>query len=186
MPESAFTDLFKKYPNRNSELRGVIQKAFEFGANISQEQSAAMSSGLQAPALKRQRSYVDRIRASIERLAAKPIPDLPRSHPVQYEINLSTPYQFFTTDKSGQTIPINEDCSVLSEKWMTFCVELALSESAGLAGSLLTYDKERALNNIDTITELLDEIELMESLDMAESNVTDSAYVEQAPLASAK
>jgi hypothetical protein len=176
MAELTFNELFQVYPNRNSAVRAVVKKAFEYGANVSQEQSAAMSSGLQDHALKRQRAYVERIRAAVERLAAKPIPDLPRSHPVQYEIDLSTPYNHFTTDKSGTQIPINEDCQSLSEKWMTFCVELALSESAGIAGSLLSFDKERALNNIGVIEELLDEIEIMDPLDMAESNLTSSSY----------
>ena len=176
MAEQNFNDTFTVYPNRNSELRSLIKKAYEYGANVSQEQSAAMSSGLQVHALERQYSYVKRIRAGIERLAARPIPDLPRSHPLQYPIDMSVPYNFFTTDKSGQEIPINEDSQLLAENWMTFCVELALSESAGLAGSLLDFDRDRALNNIGTIEELLDEIKDMPPLDMAETNVTNSNY----------
>jgi hypothetical protein len=176
MAETTFEELFVVYPNRNSALRALVKKAYEFGANVSQEQSAAMSSGLQEHALKRQRAYVDRIKAAVKRLAAKPIPDLPRSHPVQYAIDLSTPYKHFTTDKAGSQIPINEDSQSLSEKWMTFCVELALSESAGIAGSLLDFDEERAMNNIGVIEELLDEIADMDPLDMAESNVTSSSY----------
>ena len=176
MAEATFEELFQVYPNRNGALRALVKKAYEFGANVSQEQSAAMSSGLQDHAMKRQRAYVERIRAGVKRLAAKPIPDLPRSHPVQYAIDMTVPYNHFTTDKSGSEIPINEDCQALSEKWMTFCVELALSESAGIAGSLLDFDEERALNNIAVIEELLDEIEDMEPLDLAESNVTTSTY----------
>lgn len=176
MAEENFNDLFKVYPNRNSELRAVVKKAYEFGANVAQEQSAAMSSGLQEHALRRQRSFVARIRAAIDRLAAKPVPDLPRSHPVQYPIDLSVPYNYFTTDKSGAHIPINEDSQVLAEAWMTLCVEMSLSESAGLAGSLLDFDMTRALNNVHVIEELLDEIEQMDPLDMAETNVTASTY----------
>jgi hypothetical protein len=176
MAEPTFHDVFKVYPNRNSPLRGVVKKAFEFGANVSKEQGAAMSSGLQDAEIKRQRDYVARIRAEIERLAAKPIPDNPRSHPMQFPVDLSTPYVTFTQDVGGNQIPINEDAQVLAESWATLCVELSLSESAALGGSLLPFDKDRALNNVAVIEEKLDEIESNDLLDMAETNLTNSSY----------
>lgn len=176
MAEPTFDELFKVYPNRNSELRGVVKKAYEFGATVSQEQSAALSSGLGPHAITRMRAYIDRARLNVTRLAAKPVPDLPRSHPIQYPIDMTVPYNFFTTDKSGNEIPVNEDAQTLAEAWMTFCVELALSESAALGGSLFPFDEQRALNNIGVIEELLDEIENNPPLDMAETNVTDTNY----------
>jgi len=176
MSEPVFEDLFRVYHNRNSELRSLVKKAYEFGATISQEQSAALSSGLGSHAIVRMRSYIDRAKLAVQRLADKPVPDLPRSHPTQYPIDMSVPYNFFTTNKSGAEIPINEDAQALAEAWMTFCAELALSESAALAGSLFPFDEARALNNIGVIEQLLNEIEQNPPLDMAETNVTDSGY----------
>jgi len=176
MTEPVFQDLFRVYPNRNSELRSLVKKAYEFGATISQEQSSALSTGLGSHAITRMRTYIGRAKITVERLAAKPVPDLPRSHPTQYPIDMSVPYNFFTTDKSGTQIPINEDAQALAEAWMTFCAELALSESAALAGSLFPFDEQRALNNIGVIEQLLNEIEDNAPLDMAETNVTSTGY----------
>ena len=50
----SFEALFKKYPNRNAELRAVANAAYEFGKTIAKEPSAALSSGLDEHAIKRQ------------------------------------------------------------------------------------------------------------------------------------
>jgi len=55
----AFSDLFKVYNNRNSELRSIAKTVYEFGKTIAREPSAAHSNGLDEHAIQRQRSYVE-------------------------------------------------------------------------------------------------------------------------------
>jgi len=172
----AFTDLFKQYPNRNLELRSVAKTVHEFGRTIAQEPSAAHSNGLDEHALTRQRSYVEHALAMVESINAKPIPDNPASHPTDFVVDLSRPYNFFTSDVSGNQVPLNEATQLLAEKWHVAAVELVKSQSAALAGSLVKFDFERAKNNLETISKLLDEIEARPFLDLPETAEPGSNY----------
>jgi hypothetical protein len=173
----AFNDLFKVYPNRNRELRTVATTLYEFGKTIAAEPSSAHTNGLDAHALKRQRSYVTYAKAMIEALNAKPIPDNPATHPTDLPIDFSVPYVTFTTDVGGSQIPLNEATQLLAETWMFTAVELAKSNSASLAGSLVDFDHERAINNLDVLNKLLDEIEARPMLDLPETAEPGSTYV---------
>ena len=172
----AFNDLFKEYPNRNLELRSVVKQAYEFGKTIAREPSAAHSNGLDIHALKRQRSYVEHALKMVEAINAKPIPDNPASHPTQLPIDLREQYLTFTSDVQGNQIPLNEATQLLAESWMIFAVELAKSQSASLAGSLVDFDYERATNNLNVLGKLLDEVEARPFLDLPETAEPGAAY----------
>jgi|OM-RGC.v1.018664785 hypothetical protein len=165
----AFKDLFKVYPNRNLELRSVAKQAYEFGKTIAREPSAAHSNGLDEHALRRQRSYVDHAMKMVEALNAKPIPDNPASHPTELPIDLSEEYVTFTSDVNGNAVPLNEATQLIAESWMVAAVELAKSQSASLAGSLVKFDYDRASNNLQVLAKILDEIEARPMLDLPET-----------------
>lgn len=172
----AFNDLFMIYPNRNLELRSVVKQAYEFGKTIAMEPSAAHSNGLDEHALRRQRTYVEHTMKLVEAINAKPIPDNPASHPTQLPIDLSVLYTTFTTDVSGNQVPLNEATQLLAESWMIFSVELAKSQSAAMAGSLVSFDFDRAMNNLSVLNKLLDEVEARPFLDLPETAEPGSGY----------
>lgn len=150
----AFEELFKVYPNKNAELLSAAKKAYEFGKNIAQEPSAGASMGLDEHALKRQESYVVHMLNIVDVLHKRPIPDQPYVHPTRFDIDLSDPYKQFTRD--GQ--PINEDTELLAHYWMILAVELAASQSAGMAGSLLPADYDRVFNHLGVINQYISEM----------------------------
>lgn len=154
-----FKDQFRVYPNRNRELRSVAKQVYEFGKTVSASSSAAHSNGLDDHDLQRQREYVKQTISLIEALHKKPLPDNPATNQVQYPIDLSVPYETFTTDLYENSVPINEMAQLIAETWMTIAVELAKSQSAALPGSLIEFDFKRAKNNIEVLTKVLNEID---------------------------
>jgi len=178
--------LHKIYPNRNIGLRACAKTCFEFGQTIAREPSAAHSNGLDEHAIKRQRQYIQKARDVIERLHAKPIPDRPGSHPTQVPINLSEEYIYFTLSVDDQEVPLNESTQELAENWLIVAVELAKSQSAALAGSLVEYDYVRAINNIDVIEQLVDEIAARDIIDLPETGTPGSIYGERTSAGRAK
>jgi len=165
----SFSELFKIYPNRNSELRYVARQAYEAGFTIAQEPSAGMSFGLDEHAIIRQKAYVTAITLSVNNLKAKAVPDRPAVHPIQFPINMSVEYSQFTEDLSGEQVPINEATQLLSEHWMTLAVTIANSQSAALAGSFIGPDHSRAINELEVITQLIKEIEDRPQVDLPET-----------------
>lgn len=172
----AFNDLFIVYPCRNSELRSVVKTMYEFGQTIAREPSAAHSNGLDEHALGRQRSYTEHALAMVESINAKPIPDNPGTHPTDLPIDLSVPYITFVEDLNGNEVPLNEVTQLLAEKWMMCAVELAKSQSSAMAGSLVDFDSERAINNVHVIDKLLDESEKRPFLDLPETALPGAAH----------
>lgn len=166
----AFSELFKIYPNRNMELRAIAKQMYEFGKTIAREPSAAHSSGLDVHAIRRQREYVTHSVSQVEALFAKPIPDLPATHPLALPVNLSEVYTQFVEDVNGTAVPLNEMTEMLAENWMVSAVELAKSQSAALAGALVEFDHNRAINNLGVISKLLDEIDKRPVLDLPETS----------------
>ena len=108
-------------------------------------------------------------RNMIESLNSRPIPDRPATHPTQMEIDFSVPYIYFVESLNGVNTPMNEATQLLAEGWLIAAVELAKSNSAAMAGSLVSFDYERALNNVNAIDKLLQEIELRPFLDLPET-----------------
>ena len=172
----AFNDLFKIYPNRNSEMRTLVKTLAEFGRTIAKEPSAAHSNGLDEHALLRQRSYVEHSMKTVEALAQRPIPDNPHTHPTDLPIDLSLPFVTFTTGVNGNEVPLNESTQLLAEKWMITAVELAKSQSAAMAGSMVTFDYNRAVNNLQVLAKMLDEMEARPFLDLPETAEPGSNY----------
>jgi hypothetical protein len=162
-----FSDLFKMYANKNIELRAIAKTAYEFGKTIAQEPSAGMSLGLDEHALRRQGEYIVILRGMVEAIHARPVPDLPYTHPCQFPIDLSEEYKQFTTDENP--IPINEDTQLLCQYWMVLSTELAKSQSAGLAGSLTDADYARAVTTLDVIQQYRDEMEARPVIDLPET-----------------
>ena len=169
MANADFNDLFKKYPNRNAELRAVVNSAYEFGKTIAKEADAALSSGLHEHSVRRQVSYLDHMDGLIDAIKAKPIPDLSATHPTGFNINLSQPYDFFVQDINGEQVPLNEQTRLLAEYWMLLAVELAQSQSASIAGSLVEFDFQRAKNNVAVMRKLLAEMVSRPVLDLPET-----------------
>jgi len=172
----AINELHKVYPNRNIGLRSAAKQCFEFGLTIAREPSAAHSNGLDEHAIKRQRMYIQKAVDVVERLHAKPIPDRPASHPTDMPINLSVPYLYFTEDLNGEEVPLNEATQELAENWLVVAVELAKSQSAAIAGSLVQFDYERAIANLAVLSELVDEIEARPMVDLPETGAPGSNY----------
>lgn len=162
-------DLHKVYPNRNSELRTVAKMCFEFGQTIAREPSAAHTNGLDEHAIKRQHTYLDHATDMIKALQASPIPDNPATHPTNMDIDFSEKYVYFVVDVNGNKVPLNEATQLIAEKWLILACELAMSNSAALAGSLVSFDYDRAINNVESIAKLLKEIENRPFIDLPET-----------------
>ena len=172
----AINELHQVYPNRNSGVRTVAKQLFEFGQTIAREPSAAHTNGLDEHAIKRQQQYIDHAKDMVNRLNARPIPDRPATHPTQMEIDFSIPYIYFVENLEGNEVPMNEATQALAENWLLTACELAKSQSAALAGSLVEFDFERASNNIEVIQQLLTEIEARPFLDLPETANPGSAH----------
>ena len=172
----AINELHMVYPNRNIGLRSAAKQCYEFGQTIAREPSAAHSNGLDEHAIGRQRQYIAKAKDVIERLYAKPIPDRPATHPTQMPIDFSVEYIYFTEDLNGNKVPINEATQELAENWLVLSVELAKSQSAALAGSLVEYDYQRAMNNVGVIEQLVDEIESRPQVDLPETALPGSEH----------
>lgn len=150
----AFEDLFVIYPNKNIELRACAKIAYEFGRNIAQEPSAGLSIGLDEHAIGRQKQYLARMGDMVEAFHARPIPDIPYVNPTRFDVDLSDPYKQFTQDG----LVLNEDTQLLAQYWMIIAVELAASQSAGLAGSLIDADHGRIVNHLAVIQQYVNEV----------------------------
>jgi hypothetical protein len=177
----AINDLHKLYPNRNSGVRTVAKQLFEFGQTIAKEPSAAHTNGLDEHAIERQKTYIAHAQDMVERLNARPIPDRPATHPTQMEIDFSVPYIYFVENLNGNDVPMNEATQALAENWLLTSVEMAKSQSAALAGSLVEFDYNRAKNNIEVIAQLLAEIENRPFLDLPETADPGSAHTTRSP-----
>ena len=172
----AINDLHLVYPNRNIGLRSCAKQCYEFGQTIAREPSAAHSNGLDEHAIGRQRQYIQKAKDVVERLHAKPIPDRPATHPTQMPIDFSEPYIYFTEDINGNSVPINEATQELAENWLTCAVEMAKSQSAAIAGSLVEFDYVRAVNNIAVIEELVEELAVRPQVDLPETALPGSDH----------
>lgn len=154
----SFNELFKVYPNRNSELRSVAKLIYEFGKTVAAEMSAAHTYGVDEHTVKRQTRFLAKAKSKINALQARPLPDRQGAARVQLPIDFSEPYETFTTDMAGNAIPLNEATQLLAEQWMLCAAELATSNSAALSGSLIKADAKRALQNISVLEKLLEEM----------------------------
>ena len=165
----ALNDLHMIYPNRNNELRTTAKQLFEFGQTIAREPSAAHTNGLDEHAIERQEQYIAHATDMVESLNASPIPDRPATHPTQMPIDFSVEYIYFTEDLNGNMVPMNEATQALAEGWLITACEMAKSNSAAMAGSLVSFDYDRTINNINAIAKLLAEIKARPFIDLPET-----------------
>ena len=167
----SFAELFRSYPNRNAELKAVALKLYEFGRTIAVEPSAGVTQGLDKFAIARQRSYLTQALGFADALNASPVPDRPGSHPTDFPVDLSRPYETFYQEEgeNGARLPLNEHSNLLAELWMMTAVDMINSQSAALAGGLLSFDHVRAVENFKSISKLLDVIEDLAPVDLPET-----------------
>lgn len=168
-------EMFRVYGNRNSEVRAIANQAYEFGKNVAQSQSAALSAGIAPDEVKRQQTYIEATKKNIATANDK-IQDRPQTHPNQYPIDMSIEYNQFVEDTEGNLKPINEHTALLAELWLILAVELARSQSAQISGSLLKSDRIRAEANLDEIDRWLKTFEDQDILDMPETVKGSSEY----------
>jgi len=169
-----FEELFKVYVCFNKEMTMIARQFYEFGRQIAEEPSAALTAGMDLHALRRQREFLDYANAMITALNSKPIPDLAFTHPVNFAIDMSTPYRMFLETTSVGEVPLNEQTKLLAQHWMTTAAELASSQSAKMAGSMYLKDYERCINNLAVIAKFVDEMEARpQLLDLPELTFAD-------------
>ncbi len=161
-------NFFKKYGNRNNELRSMVHQFFEFGRNVSESQSASLSSGLLQDEITRQKAYIEAARNLIEKISSK-VPDRAATHPNQFPINMVKPYKHFVEDVNGDLKPVNEHTALLSEQWLQLAVNLAESHSAQFSGGIYEADRKRADENLDRVEAWVEIIEEQGALDMPET-----------------
>ena len=174
----SINDLHREYPNKNPELRAVSRQCYEYGLTVAQSPSANHSSALDEHDLRRQRQYVDQARDMIQALYDKPRPDRPISHNLQKPIDLSVEYKYWVEDLEGNEVALNEYTSLLAENWLMLAAGMAKSQSASLAGSMEEFDYNRAMTNLDELSQLLDEMEKRPSMDLPETALPEAELKE--------
>lgn len=160
-----YEDLYGVYPVKNVELKSVAEFAYEVAYTVSSEQSAGATMGLDEHAMGRQRQYLENVRARVTALADRPIPDLPATHPILFNCDLSAMPP--SMGVAGKTL--NSDAEAVATLWMQFAYELVKSNSAGLGGGLTSFDAKRAVQNVDAIDQFLASIEAAAEVDFPET-----------------
>lgn len=176
----ALSNLHKRYGNRNIELRTMVHQFHEFGRNISESQSAALTAGILSDDLERQEACVKAAEALLDKATAK-VPDRASTHPENFPINLTVPYKQFVEDVNGDMKPVNEHTALLAEQWLTLAVNLAKSLSATVSGGLFDKDRDRAKENLALIKTWLAIFSEQGILDLPET-VNASAELDESDL----
>ena len=161
--------VFRVYGNKNIDISLLSSAAYEYGQNVSESQSAALTFGLLRKEIERQKSYVTAMQTMLESVTGKEIPDNPATHPDDHAVDMRTPFKEFVEDNQGRQKPVNESTRHLASLWLTFARELLLSNSAAVSGALLPADAERASENLKKIEERLSLFERIEMLDLPET-----------------
>jgi len=151
--------LSKEYPNKNPELRRVAKYAWECAHNTVKEGSAGSTIGADEHFVKRQKEFVSGFEALLEELKSSPIPDVFGMPDTKFPIRLDDTPKMISTDVSGDEIPLNEDLQLVTIEWVTLANMLARSNSAGIRGSIIEHDYERAVNQAKVITKRINGIE---------------------------
>lgn len=160
----AFEDLFGTFEYKNTELGSVAEFSHEVCVTTAREQSAGSTMGLDEHAMKRQRQYITNIRARLDGLIDRPIPDLPASHPLLYSTVQTAPETITVDDK-----PLNSDAFAVSQMWQLVSFEMLKSNSAGMGGGMTSFDGIRARQNVTAIEQFLAAIEAAADVDFPET-----------------
>ena len=170
----AFNDLFGIYHLRNADLHSLACRAYEFGRNLAESPSAGLTNGFEQHTLRRQKGYVAWMLEQIAVISENPTKDMPQTHPVDFDCDLTAPYETFVTNASGVDRPINEDVNNLARQWMLLAVEIVKCNSASLSSALLDHDAERLTNNVMAIEKFLETTADAGVLDLPESTSPDA------------
>jgi len=147
MPRS---QLFGVFTVKNVELLSLADFMFEACCNTAAEQSAGMTTGLNAHAIKRQAGWIDSARARLIAVADHPQPDMPASHPITYDREFKMPDMILV---DGQAL--NTDAEAIATSWQLICYELMKSNSGGLGGGMSAFDADRCEQNIASVEQLV-------------------------------
>lgn len=165
-----FNDLFRVYEIKNNSIKSFAETLYDYGLNLSESSAAALTNGFDDHTLRRQLSYVGQAIALAEVMASSPQSDMPQTHPIFFEANLSTPFEtFVATDTAGTTRAINEDVANLARQWMLVAVELCMSNSAALPAGTLEHDGRRLIDNLLAIEKYLEDTAPAGRIDVPES-----------------
>ena len=165
-----FNDLFRVYEIKNNHIKSLAETLYDYGLNLSESAAAALTNGFDDHTLRRQISYVEQAIKLADVMLSNPQADMPQTHPIFFEANLSTPFEtFVSTDTAGTEKPINEDVANLARQWMLVAVELCMSNSAALPAGLLQHDGKRLLDNLYAIEKYLQETAPAGEVDVPES-----------------
>lgn len=160
----AFSELFGTFEVKNTELAALAQFAHECAVTTAKEQSGGSTMGLNEHAMRRQRQYIENIRARIKSILGRPIPDLPVVHPMNFTVEWSEPELISVDGK-----PLNSDAKAVAQTWQIIAYELIKSNSAGMGGGLTSFDGERANNNVGAVEQFLAAIEQAADVDFPET-----------------
>ena len=148
-----FEQFYGVFPVKNTELKGLAEFLWEAGFNVGTEASASLTIGLNEHAETRIRQFANAAQLRLTAVASHPIPDLPRSHPVNLDCDISgVPDLPRTADGRA----VNTDIEQVMVSFQRAAYELAQSNSAALGGGMIAFDVVRCESNIASIVDQLD------------------------------
>jgi len=172
----AFEDLFGTWTVKNQELKSVADFANECAVNTAKEQSAGMTIGLNEHAMTRQAGWIKNIASRVESLAQRPIPDLPATHPVGFEVDHAPSPELITVDGKD----LNSDATAVCSMWQTIAYELVKSNSAGLGGGLTSFDATRTRSNVASLEQFLLAVQDAGDVDFPETAAPEAQFAVKA------
>lgn len=168
-----YQDLFGIYEIKNAELKGLATFCYEAALNIAGEASGAMAIGLDPHAVARHTAYVAAAKSRVEALRDRPYPDMPQTHRTLLVCDFSAIPAFEVDPVTG--VELNADIETIMTMWMQTAVELVRSNSAALAGSMLDFDYNRCIANIEAIEQLVPTMDIeLQKVDFARTAVPEA------------
>lgn len=159
------TALSKVYQVKNAEIAWVAEFFYRCMVNTLKEQSSGLSTGMTVHAFARQAQWLIAARARLSALD-HPIPDLPVTHPEPTVCDFSVVPDVLT-DEAGRAV--SSDCVAIATSWAACFAEACGSNSAGIAGGMLSFDLKRTTNNLAAVEQLLNAIALSSDVDFPET-----------------
>lgn len=135
-----YEDLFITQNIKNLELAPFARYLHECARNTAREQAAGAPTGISDKALSRQNGYLEGARSQLAVLFAQPEPDVPQTHPMLFEVDLSFVPEFLRTETDEV---VNDHVKALCLSWQRMAKEAVLSASAGRGGGYTDFDEER-------------------------------------------
>lgn len=145
----------------NKDVKFMYSRAKKFRDEAYYCQSNGLAA-LHDDDLRRQRSYVVSMREAIAKAVARPVQDLPESHPEIYEL----------PDLEPRDEIENDVCQLLVQNWEDFIIECVRSNSSRYPNSLTSHDEVRLIKILDNIDRDLDYAQRDLPLDLPDSAPT--------------